>query len=658
MIPPSSPTPTASRRTSKRVIRHAAFPPATVDRASLPLATKFFLLFVTKILIDFVTAKTPWHRWPSPTPRMAKTTASCYIAVYAVLESTSAISPSRINRMFAPLIISSSLGVASPLEDLHDLDDDDEHIYEGIHGGGDGGNGLLMRDVPEKVDVPINQPRDNMLSDDEYSKNDSPNIVDRFSRAIAKEIIRRWMIMQSSFHFHSLWRNQKRRQKPGGKELKPNPSERDGSVDTDMSDGKDSTLALAIDIQNERRVGAWCPPDSLDGSDAGALEEAGIDKSVVSCSPDTSKSLESAESCQSIDDGHDDDEGEDNDIDDVQSGMVVYVFPQGEFNAEPKSSKSATSLERIDYPKDLEGNDGGSIHGTRCLLERGRQYDDDTQVIQYTLLRREPVELGHVDVHRKDFAYQPVALTIGGVGDGHELQTRIKPEEEAIETVVKLPSHQQLPWNDDAGGDQQVSFRWFSWFSHFLQAESYPDDDKGLVTPGDVIISQPSGHQSYQYHGGHPSPYHGNALYEEEGKRPFAGGSHGEIWRARRRCPRKDSNRSETTLSCDDGKDLIVKRLKIEHGYAVLEAGLREVYFGELLAREAESSGLFTTYVDHFFREGGSSDDGGGGRGRRIELWIVFEDAGPSLRSFLYTPITAAGGFVVFQNSDFWRRLR
>jgi hypothetical protein len=91
-----------------------------------------------------------------------------------------------------------------------------------------------------------------------------------------------------------------------------------------------------------------------------------------------------------------------------------------------------------------------------------------------------------------------------------------------------------------------------------------------------------------------------------------------------------------------------VKRLKIEQGYAILEAGLREVYFGELLAREVDSQMLFTTYIDHFFREG---------RRGQVELWIVFENAGPSLRSYLYEA-TVADGFVVFQHSAFWRRLR
>lgn len=40
--------------------------------------------------------------------------------------------------------------------------------------------------------------------------------------------------------------------------------------------------------------------------------------------------------------------------------------------------------------------------------------------------------------------------------------------------------------------------------------------------------------------------------------------------------------------------------LPMLYRYPILEAGLREVYFGELLGREAESSNMFTTYVSHF----------------------------------------------------------
>ncbi|KAL3762105.1 hypothetical protein ACHAW5_008845 [Stephanodiscus triporus] len=207
--------------------------------------------------------------------------------------------------------------------------------------------------------------------------------------------------------------------------------------------------------------------------------------------------------------------------------------------------------------------------------------------------------------------------------------------------------------------DRQVSFRWWSWVSHISQifhddGEGH-DDARELASPNDAIGPPDAAT-------GPPSPRdrlkstYRSIIYEEDGGRPFAGGSHGEIWRARRRCPiiaggqggTKIVNVTKAYHSCDDGRDLIVKRLKIERGYFVLEAGLREVYFGELLAREVESSSLFTTYVDHFFREGTTNV---------AELWIVFENAGASLRSFLYTAVDA-GGYMLFQHSAFWRRLR
>jgi serine/threonine protein kinase len=72
---------------------------------------------------------------------------------------------------------------------------------------------------------------------------------------------------------------------------------------------------------------------------------------------------------------------------------------------------------------------------------------------------------------------------------------------------------------------------------------------------------------------------------------------------------------------------------------------------GRLLAEEESADGLFTKYVNHFFREvrGEGEND--------LELWIVFEDSGPSLRSYLYSPMSA-GDFVVYQHSYFWTRLR
>lgn len=54
-----------------------------------------------------------------------------------------------------------------------------------------------------------------------------------------------------------------------------------------------------------------------------------------------------------------------------------------------------------------------------------------------------------------------------------------------------------------------------------------------------------------------------------------------------------------------------------------------------------------TEYVDHFFQE----------RKGGLELWIVFRDAGVSLRSFLYTA-REVGDYVVYQNSKLWTQLR
>lgn len=154
---------------------------------------------------------------------------------------------------------------------------------------------------------------------------------------------------------------------------------------------------------------------------------------------------------------------------------------------------------------------------------------------------------------------------------------------------------------------------------------------------------------------------HKGAEYEKIGPRAFAGGAHGEVWRAKRRCylpvvavdisQAPDSNDFRTPdderMKCNEGEGLIMKRLKVGKSYSLMEAGLREIYFGV----KNNDPEMFTSYIDHFFRRkpGDSIDD--------LELWIVFKDAGPSLRSYLYTPIDS-GDFVVYQHSSFWTQLR
>jgi hypothetical protein len=143
--------------------------------------------------------------------------------------------------------------------------------------------------------------------------------------------------------------------------------------------------------------------------------------------------------------------------------------------------------------------------------------------------------------------------------------------------------------------------------------------------------------------------------YERVGNTAFAGGSHGEVWRARRRCNQViryecgrtgDTGTTNSQSLCDDKTELIMKRLKVEHGFDILEAGMREVYFGQLLL---DHSHLFTHYLDHFFHEAF--------HGGEPELWLVFENAGVSLRSLLYTPLETEN-FFLYRQSDFWRQLR
>jgi len=139
--------------------------------------------------------------------------------------------------------------------------------------------------------------------------------------------------------------------------------------------------------------------------------------------------------------------------------------------------------------------------------------------------------------------------------------------------------------------------------------------------------------------------------YYRMNDKAFAGGSHGEVWRGRRRCkthPQQQTRQQrEDEESCRES--LIFKRLKVEQGYRILEAGLREVHFGRWLSQQRLSdANRFTRYVDHFFRERSNGD---------LDLWIVFNDAGPTLRSYLYSGIVV-GDTVILQQSAFWTKIR
>jgi serine/threonine protein phosphatase PrpC/serine/threonine protein kinase len=259
-----------------------------------------------------------------------------------------------------------------------------------------------------------------------------------------------------------------------------------------------------------------------------------------------------------------------------------------------------------------------------------QQHQNDKQlsgVQYYELVERVYDELGLLDEHIIDFAYQPV------IPRKQQLQRMVVEGEEAVEDVEarKINNTSAIPSVIPTLNSVDSSIFWLP-YENSNHHENNNDEKK-------------------------------NYYYERVGNTAFAGGSHGEIWKARRRCDLFTNNKNhrqhhhseedgqeQQQHPCDDQQQLIMKRLKVEEGSAIMEAGLREVYFGQLLRPKVTqaTSNLFTTYVDHFFKKAAD----------RTELWIVFVDAGMSMRSFLYTPIISDDGFVVYQNSEFWRKLR
>ena len=527
----------------------------------------------------------------------AVTPCSILLLVLQHRPTISTFTVARSYNAFALLFIVSSLEFVSPLEELYDLDndgdlnningDDDQYMHDVTS---EENEEQLLDRKKKKIYTPKHNPA--------YGKSPQPNFMERFSRAVANEILRRVPSIQIPlFLFQPPWRGMDLlKRKEQHKEGTPDNSiPRDKGVGDDGTQQRKDVQTKNIDIHHERRA-LTCPPDP-DEEETDKVQVDVVDKSVALCSSND----ESSKSCE-VTEGNGD---KNNNVDDVQPGMVVYVFPQGKLDEKgPSYTSDSTLLDgtkslEIREPKpnednDAESDDDGSIRGTRCIFEMGQQYDRDEQVVQYTLLSKEPVELGNIDVHRVDFAYQPVVLTLDGVGSGgsnanhagytstghlsigHELETRIKPEDERIEKMSSLPSPQQSSFND--AEDQQVSFRWWSWVSQFVnRGDSYSGDGGEDSISPDIIISDSSEHHSHHSHG-QQSTYQSN-IYEKDGRRPFAGGSHGEIWRCRRRCPNNaydsagDTSAHNQTSYCDDERDLIVKRLKIEYGYPVLEAG-------------------------------------------------------------------------------------
>ena len=244
---------------------------------------------------------------------------------------------------------------------------------------------------------------------------------------------------------------------------------------------------------------------------------------------------------------------------------------------------------------------------------------------KYVLIEPLELELGRFPQHEFDFAYWPV------VGNQQQQPQQLwKPSSVELLPSPQQPQQQQL-LNFQAQLALITESTWWKWWFVFMG-----------------FSKQRQRRRRYRY--------------ERMGEHAFAGGSHGQVWRGRRVCPkeeqeketfqRKDGHQKRRRGDCQE--PLILKRLKVELGDEMLEAGLREIYFGNILNQhginnnneDGTTHDYFTVYLDHFFRKSSSRD-----------LWIVFRDAGRSLRSYLYTPVQT-GNFVMYQNSWFWTRLR
>jgi serine/threonine protein phosphatase PrpC len=265
----------------------------------------------------------------------------------------------------------------------------------------------------------------------------------------------------------------------------------------------------------------------------------------------------------------------------------------------------------------------------------------------YQLLEPLHLELGIVPRHYLDYAYRPVIIQegLGGGGGGGALvnedpsttnhdeteeeinnnkaEENKKSEEDSCMALIPEDEERRETCKAVAPEVEHATFSssWWKWWFPFAN--------------------------QFWKTGSTQSDYN-------TAKSAFAGGSHGEVWRGRRTCL---DNSDTSEHDCNNEKPLILKRLKVERGYRLLEAGLREVYFGNWIRQQQEDGqALYTTYVDHFFRDIPRAF--GRYHQKDMELWIVFEDAGPSIRNYLYAPVSTSGGFIMYQHSPLWTQLR
>jgi len=280
----------------------------------------------------------------------------------------------------------------------------------------------------------------------------------------------------------------------------------------------------------------------------------------------------------------------------VPVGMMVGPFLETDFEITERKRKDLISGTNV-----INSNGEPYVGMMLSVRTRPRLMKREGYTM-YELTERVHDELGLKSQFKHDWAYAPVTSNFLEQDKTYEWKQDISQTSTLYTSTPTLSARKSGTINGDS---------YFSWlYSHTF----------GYVS------------ESYEH----------EKLYERLGN-SFAGGSHGEVWRARRRGCRSSPLSMFEQESCNDNTDLVMKRLNVGQNRQLLEAGLREVYFGEKLSNET----LFTKYVDHFYRNSTGC----------LELWIVFEDGGPSLRSIIYTPI-ASDGFVIFQHSEFWRNLR
>jgi serine/threonine protein kinase len=352
-------------------------------------------------------------------------------------------------------------------------------------------------------------------------------------------------------------------------------------------------------------------------------------------------------------------------------GMVLQVFQRVE-EEEEEEEEDVNSNDNI---HDKE-NGETCLESTTTAAEKNEedpQAKSSVEILErsYTLLEPVHLELGVVPRHFLDYAYNPVL--------GREDHSTISLCSSHVANSVPNYSDDVMSSMSTLRTDHREQVQNTKGDTHSRKEEGLSTFQEIKVTNDVAITSREEGSWWswwFPYANSWWKPHGLSRSDFTMGKSPFAAGSHGEVWKGRRVCRKGDDvGRPATFLSgrqkqrlyrsiededeCDELQPLVLKRLRINRGYKLLEAGLREVYFGNLIRNQLEMSqrDLFTAYVDHFFREVPRRMFGRLQESKDLELWIVFEDAGPSLRSYLYTA-TIADGFIMYQHSTLWTQLR